>query len=565
MKKRSILLLLFALCLLAGKAQDISVKSFELLPNDLTAITNGTTENDQNGEVAALIKVITSEKGFVFDGGMMGIVKVVQKVGEIWVYVPHGINHISISHQQLGKLRDYYFPVSIEKARTYEMVLTTAKIKTSIEEDAGGGYVAFDISPAEATVIIGDMKLKTNEDGTLSVFLTYGPHEYRIEADGYKPATGQVEVSSEETQPIEVTLRSVMATVTLTTDMAEAEIWANNKMLGKGSWTGGLPAGTYAIETRRDGHRPRAITASFKEKEVRTIALESPIPVYGRLRADSKPSGAEVIIDGQVLGKTPGIFDNVLFGNRQPLFRTDGYADTTAVVTIDEGKIAVVSVEMRKAEKKELLEQAANGTGYYPYIPKNYYSKKGFYVGPFAGFSGDFDDDDFIWGGNVGFHANGFDFQLSYTPKGEHQNIGHDNTGEFEGDYTFRNRLDLSIGYEIKFEEKYCFTPFMGIGLLSIEGLLSYYNGKYLSLQKEQGKIFSAFLANVSLRVEYALSPHIHIFATPIYDLPLGTSYKRDSYNSTTPSSKQVNEHFSRIAMDFSFLFGLSYHFSLQK
>ena len=105
MKKRSILLLLFAFCLLAGKAQDISVKSFELLPNDLTANNNGTMENDQNGEVAALIKVITSEKGFVFDGGMMGIVKVVQKVGEIWVYVPHGINHISISHQQLGKLR----------------------------------------------------------------------------------------------------------------------------------------------------------------------------------------------------------------------------------------------------------------------------------------------------------------------------------------------------------------------------------------------------------------------------------------------------------------------------
>ena len=562
MKKRSILLLLFAFCLLAGKSQDISVKSFELLPNDLTAITNGTTENDQNGEVAALIKVITSEKGFVFDGGMMGIVKVVQKVGEIWVYVPHGINHISISHQQLGKLRDYYFPVSIEKARTYEMVLTTAKIKTSIEEDAGGGYVAFDISPAEATVIIGDMKLKTNEDGTLSVFLTYGPHEYRIEADGYKPATGQVEVSSEETQPIEVTLRSVMATVTLTTDMAEAEIWANNKMLGKGSWTGGLPAGTYAIETRRDGHRPRAISASFKEKEVRTIALESPIPVYGRLRADSKPSGAEVIIDGQVLGKTPGIFDNVLFGNRQPLFRKDGYADTTAVVTIEEGKIAVVSVEMRKAEKKELLEQAANGTGYNSNIPKKYYSKKGFYVGLFGevgdGFVDGFNDKYFFWGGIVGFHVNGFDFQLSYTPKGRHKHEFETDNWEASKSYYFHNRFDFNVGYDIIFEDRFCLTPFVGIGMFSIDAIHNYQGGDYFDLVN---RTFSACFANVSLRAEYALSPHIHLFVTPIYDLPLSNNYKKIR-SASDPTSSQVNKYFSKLG-GFNFLFGLSYHFFL--
>ena len=391
--KKNFLFLLFAFCLITTKAQNISVKSFELLPNDLTAITQGTQETDQNGEVAALIKVITSEKGFLFDGGMMGIVKVVQKVGEIWVYVPHGLNHISISHQQLGKLRDYYFPVAIEKARTYELVLTTAKIKTTLEEDAGGGYVAFDISPADATVYIDDMKLTPNENGSLSVFLTYGPHDYRIEADGYKPTSGQVEVSSEETQPLEITLRSVMATVTLTTDMPEAEIWANNKMLGKGTWTGGLPAGTYAIETRRDGHRPRSTTASFAEKEVKTITLEAPVPVYGRLRAESKPSGAEVVIDGKVIGKTPGIFDNVLFGTRTPLFRKEGYADTTAVITIEEGKISAVSVEMRKAEKKDIQTPNSDGSSI-AIVRRNPYPSKSIYVDGFiANFNFDVDLD----------------------------------------------------------------------------------------------------------------------------------------------------------------------------
>ena len=38
---------------------------------------------DQNGEIAALIKIVTTEKGFGFDGGMMGVVGSEQKLGEI--------------------------------------------------------------------------------------------------------------------------------------------------------------------------------------------------------------------------------------------------------------------------------------------------------------------------------------------------------------------------------------------------------------------------------------------------------------------------------------------------
>ena len=85
------------------------MSSFKLLETDLTANTAGTTERDQNGETAALIKVVTTQTGFSFDGGSLGIVKTAQKPSEIWVYVPRGLKKITISHPQLGMLRDYYF------------------------------------------------------------------------------------------------------------------------------------------------------------------------------------------------------------------------------------------------------------------------------------------------------------------------------------------------------------------------------------------------------------------------------------------------------------------------
>ena len=121
--KKEVLILIGILLCLNIVAQTISVASFKLLETDLTANTVGSMEQDQNGEVAALIKVVTTQTGFTFDGGALGIVKTKQTPGEIWVYLPHGAKKITIKHPQYGILRDYYYPISIEAARTYEMIV----------------------------------------------------------------------------------------------------------------------------------------------------------------------------------------------------------------------------------------------------------------------------------------------------------------------------------------------------------------------------------------------------------------------------------------------------------
>ena len=59
---------------LALDAQNITVADFYYAENDLTARTYGTSEEDQNGNLCALIKVRTTEKGlWAFDVGMLGV------------------------------------------------------------------------------------------------------------------------------------------------------------------------------------------------------------------------------------------------------------------------------------------------------------------------------------------------------------------------------------------------------------------------------------------------------------------------------------------------------------
>lgn len=136
--------ILFCLSLADLSAQSISVKSFRLRETDLTANAAGTMKRDQNNEVAALIKVVTTETGFRFDGGMLGIVGTKQQTGEIWVYVPQKARKISIYHPKMEPLIDYSYEIPIEAGRTYEMVLTTGKVTTIVQEDAGGAVCCHD-------------------------------------------------------------------------------------------------------------------------------------------------------------------------------------------------------------------------------------------------------------------------------------------------------------------------------------------------------------------------------------------------------------------------------------
>ena len=144
--RKALLLVLTIIISLSTNADGISVVGFRLLDTDLTANTRGTSRTDQNGETAALIKIVTLEQGFSFDGGSLGIVGTASKNGEIWLYVPRHAQKLTISHKSFGVLRDYFYPIPIQGGRTYEMLL-----------DVGiGRYVTITTSRPNSDITIDD-------------------------------------------------------------------------------------------------------------------------------------------------------------------------------------------------------------------------------------------------------------------------------------------------------------------------------------------------------------------------------------------------------------------------
>lgn len=68
---------------------EISVKSFRKLENDMTASIDA-PKNDQNGDVCAIIKVVTTQSGFAWEPDGLDIVATEHKESEYWLYVPYG-------------------------------------------------------------------------------------------------------------------------------------------------------------------------------------------------------------------------------------------------------------------------------------------------------------------------------------------------------------------------------------------------------------------------------------------------------------------------------------------
>lgn len=282
----TIFLIGFGLCSGVLLAQNISVKSFRLLETDLTANTAGTMKRDQNNEVSALIKVVTTETGFAFDGGMLGIVGAEQRTGEIWVYVPQKSRKITLSHQKLGVLRDYYYPVPVEAGRTYEMVLTTGKVTTIVQESAGGQYLVMTVTPANAEVSIDDVPVEV-ADGVVSTLLKYGKHTYRVSAALHEPTMGQFEIGNAKKE-LSVALQPAYGILQIDSDPAGAEVYIDGDY---------QPAGTTPFTSK--WLSPGKHTLQFKMPVYKTRTMEVAVPGNGAtqsVEAVLQPNFAEVSV-----------------------------------------------------------------------------------------------------------------------------------------------------------------------------------------------------------------------------------------------------------------------------
>ena len=345
---KQILLILLTFLTIASYTQNINVKSFKALPNDMEArIQNPKTDNE--GVKCAIIKVVTTETGFAWDIGMFTIVDIRKETGEYWLYVPYGTKAITIKHDKLGVLRNYVFGIPIKKACVYELVLTTAKVITTIEEiEILSEWVVLNTTPEGADVYIND---KHKGQTPFEMEMKEGEYNYSLQKTFYKPNAGVFTLSVEGGKKIiNETLEADFGYANIKSlPIDGASIFINDKAINKTTpfITDKLKSGEYKITINKDFYN--SSTESFvigngDTTEVNLIMQAN----FGYANIISKPeNGASISLDGKTINKsTPFKTDKLIAGEHTVTVKKDMYKPSTKTFTVGNGKTTDVNVNM---------------------------------------------------------------------------------------------------------------------------------------------------------------------------------------------------------------------------
>lgn len=301
MKKLLFILFSIFFCIQVG-AQSISVASFSLLENDLTANTAGTTVLDQNGERCALIKVETTQTGFNFDVGTLGVVRTEQHTAEIWVYVPAGVKRISIAHQQLGRLNDYDLGMTLQKSKTYRLKLVTGQVETIVHEaKVKTGWLVIDSQPSGASVYLNDEYVGNTP---LDNYKTeYGSYRYRLELGNYHNASGIVELNSPREEQT-ITLKPAFGSIRVNSSVGGAQVLLDGQNTGKTSpcTLDVVASGRHTIVVQLQRYTTAQQTIDVKDGE--TTAVEAVLQPRFAMVSIESVDGAQISIDGRQVGTT---------------------------------------------------------------------------------------------------------------------------------------------------------------------------------------------------------------------------------------------------------------------
>ncbi len=288
------LLLILALTGITAQAQ-VNVKSFRLLENDLDARVNH-KKTDQNGEVCAIIKVVTTQTGFTFDVGSLGVVATEPKAGEIWVYVPRGVQRITIGHPQLGILRNYAFTIPIQAATVYELVLTTARVTTIVEEvEILTQWLAINSTPVGANVFVEEMLVGTTP---FSRKYPEGDYTYRIDLPRYHSEAGKVNLKGNR-QNLSFTLRPKFGNIAISSEPESGmQIYLNDENTGKTTpaTLTEVPSGDHMVKLMSQWYQPQAKSITVNDNLITTVDFTMQ-PAYADITIRTEPI-ADIFIDG---------------------------------------------------------------------------------------------------------------------------------------------------------------------------------------------------------------------------------------------------------------------------
>ncbi|MGC8904047.1 PEGA domain-containing protein [Thermus sp.] len=218
------------------------------------------------------------------------------------------------------------------------------RISAQLSPEPRQGSLSVDSTPSGAEVYVeGALRGRT----PLNLALPEGRYQVELRLSGYQPYQAVVQVRRGETARLEVRLVPLPRTGTLylETSPQGAEVYLDGRLQGRTPLRLSLDEGSYRVELRLPGYEPYAASVRVEGgRETRLSANLRPLRT-GELLLEARPEGAEVYVDGRLVGRAP-LRVSLEAGFHQVRVVAPGYAEYRSQVEVRPGESVRLYVEL---------------------------------------------------------------------------------------------------------------------------------------------------------------------------------------------------------------------------
>lgn len=201
-----------------------------------------------------------------------------------------------------------------------------------------------------------------------------GRASIKLHLDGFADETREMQIAAGDVQTLAIALKGLPGTLYLLPVPEDVRFYVNGEARGKGELViPNLAAGEYEIRAERAGYSPE--TRTVRVENGKSAREEFRLTnVMGRVEVRTEPVGAEVLLDGKVIGRTKAksaaaersdvlAVEDVMEGEHVLTVRMEGYSDAIRHPKVQRGKTATANIRLKRVFSPNV--EIVTGTGTY--------------------------------------------------------------------------------------------------------------------------------------------------------------------------------------------------------
>ncbi len=249
--------------------------------------------------------------------------------------------------------------VSLEAGQKYEETVRLEAMGAEGLTVDNAGNLFIDSNPQGAKVLLNQVEQRGQTPLTLND-LQPGIYQIEVVLAQHRPEQRQLEVKSLEYTKDTVELIPTYGELSIDSDPTGAVLYVNGDQVGT----------TPHMERRNAGlYRLRFVTPFYYDEEDTLVVDTGSVidttyslrPRFGQLIVESKPMGAEVLLDGKAVGRTPLKREQVISGEHYVEVALPPYETLRRSITVRDGQSDTTRFDLSKTVGRLRVESQPSG------------------------------------------------------------------------------------------------------------------------------------------------------------------------------------------------------------